>query len=72
MTKTGKQSTRHHEMHTEEHEHLRLFSSQREPPFVIPIGLDSGQDIANLLLFCYESEYDTQQAFMEFGIHCYF
>ena len=23
----------------------------------IPIGLDSGQDIANLLLFCYESEY---------------
>ena len=24
---------------------------------VNPIGLDSGQDIANLLLFCYESEY---------------
>ena len=24
----------------------------------IPIGLDSGQDIANLLLFCYESELD--------------
>ena len=23
----------------------------------IPIGLDSGQDIANLLLYCYESEY---------------
>ena len=23
----------------------------------IPIGLDSGQDIANLLLFSYESEY---------------
>ena len=23
----------------------------------IPIGLDSGQDIANLLLFCYESDY---------------
>ena len=23
----------------------------------IPIGLDSGQDIANLLLFCYESTY---------------
>ena len=41
ITKTGRQSTRHHEMHTQEHalkkrdSHLRLFSGRREPPLLV-------------------------------------
>ena len=41
MTKTGRQSTKHHEMHTEEDalkkkdSHLRLFSGRQEPPLLV-------------------------------------